>query len=639
MKFPINLSSYKPVILDLQQEKLSSEQKKQLQTNIQLVRDSIVFFTAYAGARGLGGHTGGPYDIVPEVLLADGFMRNKNNNVMPIFWDEAGHRVAIQYIMSALDQQNKAITPETLLHYREHGFGLYGHPERDEKLGIKFSSGRLGHMWSFVNGVALAHPDKKIILFGSDGSQQEGNDAEAARCCVAQQLKIVLTIDDNNITISGHPNEYMKGYDLKKTLEGHGLSVDQGDPENLESLYTRMRTAILSKKPAVLLNKRKMAVGIEGIEDSHKAHDVVAADVAIKYLEKHGYSEAVAMLKSAVKVKDATTSYLGSSKEVATNRSEFGKIICNILRQMPTEQRKKTVKVFDCDLDGSTGLKVIKDQFSDIYVEGGVMERNNFSAAAGFGYDNDKQGIFATFSAFLEMVVSEITMSRLNHSNVLAHFSHAGVDWMADNTCHYGINNFFADNGIPEHDNTRLYFPADALQMKAMLEKIFFEKGLRFIFSTRSSVPFILDEKGNQLFKNYIFTGKDDLIREGKQGYIKQGYIVSYGDMLYRCLDAVEQLKQQGISMGLINKNTLNVIDEAMMKKLSNASFILVVESQNIKTGLGIRFGTWLLQQGFKGNYDHLGTHKLGAGGIYEHIPYQGLDSESVVKKVKEMVK
>ena len=39
-------------------------------------------------------------------------------------------------------------------------------------------------------------------------------------------------------------------------------------------------------------------------------------------------------------------------------------------------------------------------------------------------------------------------MARLNEANVLAHFSHAGVDWMADNTCHFGINNFFAAGGL-----------------------------------------------------------------------------------------------------------------------------------------------------------------------------------------------
>ncbi len=52
----------------------------------------------------------------------------------------------------------------------------------------------------------------------------------------------------------------------------------------------------------------------------------------------------------------------------------------------------------------------------------------NFSAAAGFGFEADKFGVFSTFSAFLEMVVSEITMARLNNCNVLCHFSHSGVD-------------------------------------------------------------------------------------------------------------------------------------------------------------------------------------------------------------------
>jgi hypothetical protein len=68
--------------------------------------------------------------------------------------------------------------------------------------------------------------------------------------------------------------------------------------------------------------------------------------------------------------------------------------------------------------------------------------------ASGFGFDKGKQGIYATFSAFLEMCVSEITMARLNHCNVLAHFSHSGVDDMADNTCHFGINSMFADGGL-----------------------------------------------------------------------------------------------------------------------------------------------------------------------------------------------
>lgn len=54
MEFPIDLSSYKPLEFKLSQESLDANQKRQLNTNIRLVRDSIIFFTAYANAKGLG---------------------------------------------------------------------------------------------------------------------------------------------------------------------------------------------------------------------------------------------------------------------------------------------------------------------------------------------------------------------------------------------------------------------------------------------------------------------------------------------------------------------------------------------------------------------------------------------------------
>ena len=57
-------------------------------------------------------------------------------------------------------------------------------------------------MWPLVNGVALANKDKTLFMLGSDGSQQEGDDAEAARLAVAQGLNVKLFIDDNDVTIA-----------------------------------------------------------------------------------------------------------------------------------------------------------------------------------------------------------------------------------------------------------------------------------------------------------------------------------------------------------------------------------------------------------------------------------------------------
>jgi transketolase C-terminal domain/subunit len=290
--------------------------------------------------------------------------------------------------------------------------------------------------------------------------------------------------------------------------------------------------------------------------------------------------------------------------------------------------------VIDSDLEGSTGLKGIRQKHPEVYINSGIMERGNFSAAAGFGFDPEKFGVFSTFSAFLEMIISEVTMARLNNCNVLCHFSHSGVDEMADNTCHFGLNSLFADNGLSD-TKSFLYFPADALQMVAVVERVFFERGLRFVFSTRAKVPYMLKEDGvSKVFGDgYTFVpGKDEVIAEGKAGYV-----VSFGDMLYRSWDAVLKCRKEGLDVGLINKPTLNMVDEETIRKIGRSPFVLVIETLNQKTGLGSKFGTWLLERGLTPRYGYLGTVKEGCGGLWEQVPYQGLDGDSIVRKIKEL--
>jgi transketolase len=631
--FPIDLGKLLPLKLDPAVNTLTDDQRAALRNNIQLARDAIVFYTALAGARGLSGHTGGAYDTVPEVMIVRAFIAH-GAPIVPVFYDEAGHRVATQYLLSVLDGHMPA---QKLLHYREFNSGLPGHSEKGVTPGVEFSSGRLGHIWSFCNGVAMANPGKAVVLLGSDGAQMEGDDAEAARLAVAQQLNIKILVDDNNVTIAGHPQEYLPGYDLSRTLNGYGLTTETTMGEDLDALYVDLCRAFSDTRPHALVIKRPMAVGITGAQGSPHAHEVLKPEIAINYLQQRGgYEAAIALIKAAVPDKSPLT-FKGSSG-VGKNRDDFGKLINGILDGMTPEQRIATVRVFDCDLEGSCGLHHIRKQHPEVFVRGGIMERGNFSAAAGFGSTQGKQGIFATFSAFLEMVMSEATMARLNFSNVLAHFSHSGVDDMADNTCHFGINSMLADGGLDPHHGpytTRLYFPADQHQFAACVKRIFNDPGLRFLFSTRAPVPDILDESGKPLYAGKPFDPEaDTLVREAPAG---GGYIVAMGETVYRALDAVINLQAQGVKVGLINKATLNVVDKAMMTRLASAPFVLVAEGWNVRTGLGSRFGSQLLQVGFKGRYNHIGVYREGCGGLWQQMGFQGLDSAGIQAAVKAL--
>lgn len=143
----------------------------------------------------------GAYDTVPEVAILLSFINAdpEHSKYVDILFDEAGHRVATQYLLSVLDGK---LAPEQLLKYRAAHSKLPGHPELGLTPGVKFSSGRLGHVWPLVNGVAMGNPGKTCFMLGSDGSQQEGDDAEAARLAVAQNLNVKIFIDDNDVTIA-----------------------------------------------------------------------------------------------------------------------------------------------------------------------------------------------------------------------------------------------------------------------------------------------------------------------------------------------------------------------------------------------------------------------------------------------------
>jgi transketolase len=632
--FPVDLKQFKQLKLDPKTAQLSPQQKSDLQHNINIFRDAIIAFTATGSARGVAGHTGGPFDTAPEVCILLALMNGNPNKYVDALYDEAGHRVATQYLLAALDGK---IEPDHLLNYRAADSHLPGHPELGLTPGIKFSSGRLGHMWGMVNGIAMANRDKNVIMLGSDGSQQEGNDAEAARIAVANNLNVKLFIDNNDVTIAGHPSQYLKGYEVARTLDGQGLKVLRAQGENLDSLYGAMCEVINHDGPAAVVIDRKMAAGIEGIEGETHAHDVIPVDIARKYLTNRGYSKEQLAFYDDIKPGTNPHKYKGSTKDKGSNRNIFGEAVNDILDKLSKEDAKRRVMVIDSDLAGSTGLKAIGAKHPEAFVASGVMERGNFSAAAGFGFgsNGERQGVFSTFSAFLEMCISEITMARLNDCTVLSHFSHSGVDEMADNTCHFGLNHFFADNGLMDAESTALYFPADGEQMKAVVNEVFWKKGLRFIFSTRSKVPYILKEGTDQKLygEGYKFVpGKEEIIRKGSAGYI-----VSYGDMLYRSLDAVENLRAEGLDVGLINKPTLNVVDEETIKVYGSSPFVLVVESIAQKTGLGSRLGTQLLERKFTPKFKSIGAIKEGCGGLYEQVNAQGLGPSDIIAAVKEV--
>ena len=110
------------------------------------------------------------------------------------------------------------------------------------------------------------------------------------------------------------------------------------------------------------------------------------------------------------------------------------------------------------------------------------------------------------------------------------------------------------------------------------------------------------------------------------------------GTVLTRTLKLLGKQSDFINGLRITDEPTLNVVDEAMLARVGAAPFVLVVEEFNRRTGLGSRFGTWLLERGFTPKYAHLGTHQEGCGGLWEQFPQQGLDPTSIINKVKALM-
>jgi len=81
----------------------------------------------------------------------------------------------------------------------------------------------------------------------------------------------------------------------------------------------------------------------------------------------------------------------------------------------------------------------------------------------------------------------------------------------------------------------------------------------------------------------------------------------------------------------------LNLVDEKTIRIAGGAPFVLVAESQSRTTGLGSRYGSWLLERGLTPRYSHLGATRPGCTGLTEHMAHQGIDPESIAAEIRRL--
>lgn len=249
-------------------------------------------------------------------------------------------------------------------------------------------------------------------------------------------------------------------------------------------------------------------------------------------------------------------------------RSGFGAGLLELGRNNPN------VVALCADLTGSLKMNAFQDEFPDRFFQVGIAEANMMGLAAGLtiGGKIPFTGTFANFST--GRVYDQIRQSiAYSGKNVKICASHAGVTLGEDGATHQILEDIGLMKMLP---HMCVINPCDYNQTKAATMAIAEYEGPVYLRFGRPKVP------------NFTLDGSFEI---GKALMLSPGTDVSIfatGHLVWKALEACEQLEAEGISAEIINIHTIKPLDErAIIESARKTGAVVTAEEHQILGGLG----------------------------------------------------
>ena len=303
-------------------------------------------------------------------------------------------------------------------------------------------------------------------------------------------------------------------------------------------------------------------------------------------------------------------------------RSGFGEGLLEIGRKNPD------VVALCADLTGSLKMDAFLKEFPDRFFQTGIAEANMIGMAAGMtiGGKIPYTGTFANFST--GRVYDQIRQSvAYSQKNVKICASHAGLTLGEDGATHQILEDIGMMRILP---HMTVIVPCDFNQTKQATMAIADHIGPVYLRFGRPVVPIFVQPDAK-------FTiGKADLLIEGTDVTI-----IGCGHLVWKSIEAAQQLAEQGISAEVINMHTIKPLDEkAILDSVSKTKCVVTAEEHMLNGGLGDAVAQVLsrhmpLPQEYVGVNDTFGE----SGTPDELMVKYGLDTPNIVEAVKKVLK
>ena len=234
------------------------------------------------------------------------------------------------------------------------------------------------------------------------------------------------------------------------------------------------------------------------------------------------------------------------------------------------------VVVLDADLAVSTKTSLFAKAFPDRFFDMGIAEQDMIGTAAGLAATG-KIAFSSTFAVFATgRAWDQIRMAvAYTRQNVKIAATHAGITTGEDGASHQANEDIAIMRALP---NMTVVVPADGLETENVIRAAVKYYGPMYIRLSRPKTPIIYPSRdyGFEIGKGVVLQPGNDLT------------IVACGVMVAPSLDAAKVLKQEGLSVRVINMHTIKPLDKALIVQCAKETGALVtVEEHSIVGGLG----------------------------------------------------
>lgn len=577
-----------------------------------------------------GGHLASNLGVV-ELTLALHYCFDSPKD--KIIWD-VGHQSYVHKILTGRKDQF-----DRLRKYK----GISGFPKHKESIHDIFDTGHSSTSISVALGLAAArdlnNEKFSVIAVIGDGSLTGGMAFEALNNAGRSNSDLIVILNDNQMSIAPNVGGLSK-YLNKLRTEPVYLEVKEDISQALKKIprigESLEKTVKKTKEgiryllvPGSLFEE--LGFTYVGPVDGHNIKELVTVIQRVKKMKGpillhvntvkgkgYSFAEKYPSRYHGVDTFDIETGESLRKDNKESYSDVFGKTLVELAKE-----NKKLVAITAAMPDG-TGLKEFSKKFPQRFFDVGIAEQHAVTFAAGLA-KGGFHPVFAVYSSFLQRAYDQIIHDVcIQNLPVVFAIDRAGIVG-PDGETHQGIFDLSFLSHMP---NMTIMAPKDKSEFVEMLKYSFSINGPVAIRYPKGEAPDLFPSVHQP-----IEYQRAEILYEGKDAAI-----IAVGKMMEKAKIIVENLKEKGYHLTLINPRFIKPVDEESIVELAKQhNKIFTMEDNVLSGGFGSKVLELLAKHHIKDVEVRIFAFPdefIAQGSVEELYREYGLDAETMEEEI-----